>query len=161
MPVKIRLQRHGRKARPFYHIVAADSRSPRDGRFIEKLGTYNPLTRPATIELDSERALHWLQQGAQPTDTAHAILKYKGVMYYKHLLRGVKKGVFTKEQADATYAKWMEGKDKKVEAHIEKTRQEIEARRVRIFGEIPAKKSAPKSTPATENAAETTETPAE
>ena len=104
MAVKIRLARHGKKAAPFYHIVAADSRAPRDGKFIEKLGTYNPITNPATIELNFERALDWLMKGAQPTDTCRAILSYKGVLYKKHLLGGVAKGAFSESDADAKAA---------------------------------------------------------
>merc|ERR1711879_924419 len=100
MPVKIRLQRHGKKGKPFYWIVAADSRAKRDGRFLEKLGTYNPNTNPATIELDVEGSVKWMQNGAQPTDTARAILSYKGAMYKKHLLGGVKKGAFSEEEAE-------------------------------------------------------------
>ena len=100
MSVKIRLQRHGSKKRPFYFIVVADARSPRDGKFIQKLGTYNPLTIPATVQLDRQRALDWLQKGAQPTDTVRKILSYKGVMMKKHLLEGVKKGALTAEQAE-------------------------------------------------------------
>ncbi|MBK8193252.1 MAG: 30S ribosomal protein S16 [Lewinellaceae bacterium] len=110
MSVKIRLQRKGRKAAPFYHIVIADNRSPRDGRFIEKIGTYNPLTVPATIELNGDRAYQWLLNGAQPTDTVRAILRFKGVLLRKHLELGVKKGALTQEQADAKLAKWMEEK---------------------------------------------------
>lgn len=91
MAVKIRLQRKGRKKAPFYHIVIADSRSPRDGRFIEKIGIYNPITKPATIDLDRDKAFEWLMKGAEPTDTINAILRYKGVLYRKHLARGVKK----------------------------------------------------------------------
>ena len=106
MPVKIRLQRVGRTKAPFYHIVIADSRSPRDGKFIEKIGTYNPTTQPATIEINKDRALDWLQKGAQPTDTVHKILSYKGVLYHKHLIRGVKKGVLTQEAADSKYQAW-------------------------------------------------------
>ena len=94
MPVKIRLQRHGSKKRPFYFIVVADARSPRDGKFIQKLGTYNPLTVPATIQVDRQKALEWLHKGAQPTDTVRRILSFKGVLYLKHLLRGVKVGTF-------------------------------------------------------------------
>ena len=101
MAVKIRLARHGKKAAPFYHIVAADSRAPRDGKFIEKLGTYNPITNPATIELNFERALDWLMKGAQPTDTCRAILSYKGVLYKKHLLGGVAKGAFSESAAES------------------------------------------------------------
>ena len=100
MPVKIRLQRVGRKKAPFYHIVIADSRSPRDGKFIEKIGTYNPTTVPALIDINKDKALDWLQKGAQSSDTVHKILSYKGVLFHKHLLRGVKKGVLTQEAAD-------------------------------------------------------------
>src|SRR3546814_14210089 len=95
MPVKIRLQRHGKKGRPFYQVVVADSRAPRDGRFIERLGTYNPNTNPATIELDVQLAVEWLGKGAQPTDTARSILSYKGALYKRHLEVGVRKGAFT------------------------------------------------------------------
>ena len=119
MAVKIRLQRKGRKGSPFYHIVAADSRSPRDGRFIEKIGTYNPLTVPATIELNRDRAYEWLKNGAQPTDTVRAILRFKGVLLRKHLDRGVTKGALTPEQADAQLAQWIEAK----EAGIQKRRE--------------------------------------
>ena len=100
MAVKLRLQRHGRKQRPFYHIVVADSRAPRDGRFIEKIGTYNPMTKPATINLDRDAAFEWLMKGAQPTDTVRAMLRFKGVLYKKHLQRGVAKGAMTQEEAD-------------------------------------------------------------
>lgn len=100
MPAKIRLQRFGKKGRPFYHIVIADGRAPRDGRSIENLGTYDPLTNPATIELNFERALHWIQVGAQPTDTVRSILSYKGVLYKNHLAKGVLKGALTEEHAE-------------------------------------------------------------
>ena len=103
MSVKIRLQRRGRKQRPFYHIVVADARAPRDGKFIEKLGVYNPMTSPATIEVDRMRAYEWLSKGAQPTDTARAILKFQGVMYYKHLMRGVSKGAMDQEKAESLF----------------------------------------------------------
>jgi small subunit ribosomal protein S16 len=116
MPVKIRLQRHGKKARAFYHIVVADSRAPRDGKFIEKLGTYNPNTNPATIDINTESAVTWLHNGAQPTETARAILSYKGVLYKRHLQIGVTKGAITQEQADTKFAAWMEEKSAKVEA---------------------------------------------
>lgn len=119
MAVKLRLQRKGRKAAPFYHIVVADSRSPRDGRFIEKIGTYNPLTVPASIELNRERAFHWIGVGAQPTDTVNAILRFKGVLYQKHLQNGVKKGAFDQAKADEMLAKWIEQK----ENHIGKLRE--------------------------------------
>lgn len=106
MPAKIRLQRKGRKKRPFYYIVVADSRSPRDGKFIQKIGTYNPLTVPATIHLDRNRALHWLQKGAQPTDTVRRILSFKGVLYLKHLLRGVELGLFDEKTAFDKFESW-------------------------------------------------------
>ena len=116
MPVKIRLQRHGKKGKPFYWIVAADSRSKRDGKYLEKLGTYNPNVNPAEINLDIDGAVQWLDNGAQPTDTARAILSYKGVMLKKHLAGGVKKGAFTAEQAEEKFNAWLEGKNKEVEA---------------------------------------------
>lgn len=115
MPAKIRLQRHGRKSYAFFHIVVADSRAPRDGKNIEKLGVYNPNTNPATIELDFDNALKWLENGAQPTDTCRAILSYKGVMYKKHLNGGVKKGAFTQEEADARFEKWLNEKSAKIQ----------------------------------------------
>ncbi len=114
MAVKIRLARHGKKGYAFYHIVAADARAPRDGRFIEKLGTYNPNTNPATIDLNFEKALSWLNKGAQPTDTARAILSYKGVLYMKHLQGGVKKGAFTESDAEAKFNQWLDAKNGKI-----------------------------------------------
>lgn len=116
MPVKIRLARRGKKGYPFYHIVVADSRAPRDGKFIENIGSYNPNTNPATINLDFEKALDWLQKGAQPTDTCRAILSYKGVLMKKHLLGGVSKGAFTQEVAEAKFAQWLEQKAGKISA---------------------------------------------
>src|SRR6267142_897648 len=106
MSVKMRLQRHGSKKRPFYFIVVADARAPRDGKFISKIGTYNPLTVPATIQLDRQKALDWLHKGAQPTDTVRRILSYKGVLYLKHLLRGVKLGLFDDAAAMEKFQKW-------------------------------------------------------
>lgn len=120
MATKIRLARHGRKGRPFYHVVIADSRAPRDGRYIEKIGTYNPNTNPATIDLNFERALYWLTTGAQPTDTASRILSYKGVLMKKHLLEGVKKGAFDEAAAEAKFEAWMKEKESKVQAKIQK-----------------------------------------
>jgi len=114
MSVKIRLQRHGRKGKPFFWIVAADSRSKRDGRSLEKIGTYDPNTNPATIELDIDGAVKWLQNGAQPTDTARAILSYKGALLKNHLVGGVKKGALTEEQAESKYQAWLEEKATKV-----------------------------------------------
>ena len=116
MPVKIRLQRHGKKGKPFYWIVAADARAKRDGKYLEKLGTYNPNTNPAQINLDIDGSVQWLQNGAQPTDTARAILSYKGVMMKNHLAGGVRKGALTQEQADAKFNAWLEGKGNAVEA---------------------------------------------
>lgn len=116
MPVKIRLQRHGKKGKPFYWIVAADSRSKRDGKFLEKLGTYNPNTNPATINLNVDGSVKWLQNGAQPTDTARAILSYKGVLMKKHLLGGVTKGAFSEEEAEKKFSAWLEEKEAKVQA---------------------------------------------
>ena len=127
MATKIRLARHGRKGRPFYHVVVADSRAPRDGKFIEKIGTYNPNTNPATIDLKFDRALYWLQVGAQPTDTAKRILSYKGVLMKKHLLEGVKKGAFDAAAAEAKFEAWMKEKDAKVQAKISKLAQEGDA----------------------------------
>lgn len=116
MSVKIRLSRHGRKNRPFYHIVVADSRAPRDGRNIERIGSYNPLTTPAIIELDIDKALDWLRKGAQPTETVRRILSYKGVLLKKHLLEGVKKGAFDEAEAERRFAAWLQEKEAKIEA---------------------------------------------
>ena len=116
MPAKIRLQRHGKKGRPYFHIVVADARAPRDGRYIERLGFYNPNTNPATIDLDIDGAVKWLGNGAQPTDTARAILSYKGVLYKNHLLKGVEKGAFSEEEAEKRFASWLEEKQAKIEA---------------------------------------------
>ena len=116
MPVKIRLQRHGKKGKPFYWIVAADARSKRDGKFLEKLGTYNPNVNPAKIDLNIDGTVNWLQNGAQPTDTARDILSYKGVMLKNHLMGGVRKGALTEEQAEEKFNAWLEGKNKEVEA---------------------------------------------
>ena len=114
MSVKIRLQRHGKKGKPFYWIVAADARAKRDGRFLEKLGTYNPNTNPATVNLDVDGAVKWLQNGAQPTDTAKTILSYKGAMLKNHLVGGVRKGALTEEQAEDKFQAWLEEKAGKV-----------------------------------------------
>ena len=119
MATKIRLQRGGRKARPIYSIVVADSRAPRDGRFIEKLGSYNPNTNPATIDLNFDSTLTWVMKGAQPTDTARTILSHKGVMMKKHLLEGVRKGALTEEQADAKFEAWTSDKENKISVKTE------------------------------------------
>ncbi|HNS29647.1 MAG TPA: 30S ribosomal protein S16 [Tenuifilaceae bacterium] len=139
MPVKIRLSRHGRKKAPFYHIVVADSRAPRDGRFIERVGSYNPITDPATIELNFDRALDWLQKGAQPTDTVRAILSYKGVLMKKHLFEGVKKGALTQEQAEEKFQNWLKEKESKVrekEERIAKGQKEVMAQRIEAESKI-------------------------
>ena len=121
------MARHGKKGYAFYHIVVADSRSPRDGRFIEKIGTYNPNTNPASIDLDFDKALDWIQKGAQPTDTARAILSYKGVMYKKHLLGGVAKGAFSEDEAQKRFDKWMSEKSGKISAKENKLKAEKQA----------------------------------
>jgi small subunit ribosomal protein S16 len=122
MSVKIRLQRHGRSKSPFYHVVVADSRAPRDGKFIEKIGSYLPQTQPATIELDLDRATYWLENGAQPTDTCRAILSYKGALMKSHLAVGVRKGALTQEQADAKFAAWVSEKENKVKTHVDRVK---------------------------------------
>lgn len=142
MPVKIRLQRHGKKGKPFYHIVVADSRAKRDGRFIEKLGTYNPTTNPATIELDVDGSVKWLNNGAQPTDTARAILSYKGVLLKKHLLGGVAKGAFDEAEAEKRFQAWLEQKEGKVQAKKDGlTKVQEEAKAARFAEEVKIKEA--------------------
>jgi len=114
MATKIRLQRHGKKGKPFYYIVVADARAPRDGRFIERLGSYNPNTNPATIDINFDKTLDWVNSGAQPTDTCRAILSYKGVLYKKHLQGGLKKGALTEEQVESKFQAWLDQKDGKI-----------------------------------------------
>jgi len=168
MPVKIRLQRHGKKAAAFFHIVIADGRAPRDGKFIEKIGTYNPTTNPATILIDSDKALTWLNNGAQPTDTCRAILSYKGILYKNHLQGGVTKGALTQEQADAKFAKWVSEKDAKVEGKVSKldnAKKDAYKKRMAAEAEAKAAKAAKieaKNTPpaAEETAAPEAEAPA-
>ena len=116
MPTKIRLQRHGKKRYAYYHVVVADARAPRDGKFIEKLGSYNPNDNPATIDIDFDRCLHWVKTGAQPTETCKALLSYKGVLHKDHLDRGVLKGAMTQEQADKKFAAWLKEKEGKVDS---------------------------------------------
>ncbi|MEE1947292.1 30S ribosomal protein S16 [Pedobacter sp. KR3-3] len=141
MATKIRLQRFGKKGKPFFHVVVADSRSPRDGKFIDRLGSYNPNTNPATIEINFEKSLDWVNKGAQPTDTARAILSYKGVLYKKHLEGGVKKGALTQEQADAKFAAWLEAKGGKIESKKENlSNSKNEAKKAALAAE--AKKNA-------------------
>ena len=119
MPVKIRLQRHGKKGKPFYWVVAADARAKRDGRYLEKIGTYNPNVNPATVNIDVDAAVKWLENGAQPTDTARTLLSYRGVMLKHHLNGGVAKGAHTQEEADAKFASWLEAKEAKIQAKVE------------------------------------------
>jgi len=138
MSVKIRLQRHGKKGKPFFHIVVADARAKRDGRFIEKLGTYNPITNPATINLNVDSAVKWLNNGAQPTDTARAILSYKGALYKKHLQGGVLKGAFNQEEADRRFQVWLEAKSAKILEKV-KTLESTKAKAKREALEAEAK----------------------
>lgn len=142
MPVKIRLQRHGRSKRPFYHIIVADARSKRDGKFIERIGDYNPLTIPATINLDVDKAFQWVMNGAQPTNTARKVLTFKGVLFKKHLQRGVTKGAFDQEEADKRFQDWTEAKLGKVQARMEKELQQIEDKRNKRNTEEATKRSA-------------------
>ena len=119
MPVRIRLQRHGKKGKPFYWVVAADSRSPRDGRYLEKLGTYNPNTNPATVKISVENCLKWLENGAQPSDTARTLLSYRGIMLKHHLNGGVRKGAFSAEEAEKKFEAWLQEKEAKIQAKVE------------------------------------------
>ncbi|HON18550.1 MAG TPA: 30S ribosomal protein S16 [Salinivirgaceae bacterium] len=125
MPAKIRLARHGRKARPYYHIVVADSRAPRDGRFIERIGSYNPMTDPATVTLDFEKAIQWLNNGAIPTETVESILRREGVLYRRHLMKGVAKGAFTTEVMEQRFAEWKAKNDAKKQAYLEKKKKSL------------------------------------
>ena len=133
MPAKIRLTRHGRKKSPYYHIVISDSRAPRDGRYIERIGMYNPGTNPATIELDFDRALEWLQKGAQPTDTCRAILSYKGVLIKNHLLNGVKKGAFSEEEAEVRFNTWLKDKENEIQTKRSKVVKVLEEEEKKRF----------------------------
>lgn len=157
MPVKIRLQRHGKKGKPFYWIVAADSRSKRDGKYLEKLGTYNPNINPAKIDINVDSAVTWLQNGAQPTDTARAILSYKGVMMKNHLAGGVRKGALTEEQAEKKFDAWMEEKGGKVDskkasladAKTKAEKEALEAEKATNAARIAAQAPEPEVTPET------------
>jgi small subunit ribosomal protein S16 len=133
MPVKIRLQRHGKKGKPFYWIVAADARSKRDGRYLEKLGTYNPNTNPATVEVKLDNAVNWLEKGAQPTDTARTLLSYRGVMLKHHLNGGIRKGALSQEEADKKFAVWLEEKEAKIQSKkdgLSQSESELKAKRL-------------------------------
>ncbi len=162
MAVKLRLQRKGRTKAPFYHIVAADARAPRDGRFIEKIGTYNPLTVPATIEINRDRAYYWLTVGAQPTDTVHAILGFKGILYKKHLQLGVKKGAITQEVADEKLAAWIEQKEAAVAKRREQTTEDKRKFAAKVDGSAKVRtKVAPPLPVIEEHTPEAEEAPAE
>lgn len=144
MPVKIRLQRHGKKGKPFYWIVAADARAKRDGKFLEKLGIYNPNTNPATIELNLDNSVQWLQNGAQPTDTARAILSYKGVLLKHHLLGGLRKGALTEEQVEEKFDAWLKEKEASVAAKVgglDKAKAEAKAAALKAEKEVNEKRA--------------------
>jgi small subunit ribosomal protein S16 len=145
MPTKIRLQRYGKKGMPFYHIVIADGRAPRDGKFIENIGTYNPITKPAEININIEKSIEWLRNGAQPTDTVRAILSYKGVMFKYHLLKGVRKGVLTEEQAEAKFQAWVADKESKIsnkKKEVELTVKEKQKKRIEDEAKVKDAKAA-------------------
>jgi small subunit ribosomal protein S16 len=179
MPVKIRLQRHGKKGKPFYWIVAADARSKRDGRYLEKLGTYNPNTNPATVEVKLDNAVNWLEKGAQPTDTARTLLSYRGVMLKHHLNGGIRKGALSQEEADKKFAAWLEEKEAKIQAKKEglsQSESELKAKRLAdekavsdkrladaaaAEAEAAAEEAAADSTEAEEATTEAAEAPAE
>ena len=133
MATRIRLQRFGKKGQAFYHIVIADGRAPRDGKFIEKIGIYNPLTIPATINIDIDKALQWVQKGASPTNTAKAILSYKGILYKNHLLKGVAKGAMTKEIAEAKFEQWLSEKQSKINSKIGQNTQDAKLKAKKII----------------------------
>lgn len=127
MPTRIRLQRKGKKGRPYYHVVVADSRAPRDGKYIERIGAYDPNMNPAFVEVNTERAMDWLQKGAQPSDTCRAILSYSGVVYKNHLANGVKKGAFDQEEADRRFDTWKNEKAAKIEGKKSNLAQSADA----------------------------------
>lgn len=161
MATKIRLQRFGKKGKPFYHVVVADARAPRDGKFIERIGSYNPNTNPATIDINFDKALDWMNKGAQPTDTCRAILSYKGVLYKKHLEGGVKKGALTVEQAEVKFAEWLQSKEGKIEGKKDSlTKSKDEVKKAALAAEAKKKEEiaaaiAAKNTPAPEIEEET------
>lgn len=167
MPTRIRLQRKGKKGRPYYHVVVADSRSPRDGKYIERIGAYDPNQNPAFIEVDRDKAMEWLQNGAQPSDTCRAILSYTGVVYKNHLANGIKKGAFTQEEADRRFDIWLTEKNSKVEAKksglaqgkeaSNKTRLEAELKKSADMAAAQSAKLAAMSAPPVIEPMETTE----
>lgn len=161
MSVKIRLQRHGKKGKPFYWVVAADSRAKRDGKFLEKIGTYNPNTNPATVDINVDAAVQWLFNGAQPSDTARTLLSYKGVMLKHHLQGGVRKGALTQEQADAKFAAWLEEKAAKINAKkdgLTSNKAAEKAAKLAAEKEVNAKRTAAAEAKAAAEAANTEET---
>src|ERR1700748_3171391 len=163
MATKIRLQRHGKKGRPFYYIVVADARAPRDGRFIERLGSYNPNTNPAPIDINFDKTLDWVNSGAQPTDTCRAILSYKGVLYKKHLQGGLKKGALTEEQVESKFQTWIDQKDGKISGKKESLHTaKQDARKAALAAEAKKKEEkaaaiAAKNTPPVEKTEEVAE----
>ncbi len=162
MSLKIRLQRHGKKGKPFYWIVAADSRAKRDGKYLEKLGTYNPLTNPATVKLDVDKAVEWMFNGAQPTDTARDLLSSKGAMLKKHLLTGVRKGALTAEEAEKKFESWVAEKEEKLAKRREehqKSRADAKAKALEAEKEVNAKRAAAAQPEEPEAEAEATEAP--
>ena len=182
MPTRIRLQRKGKKGQPFYHLVVADGRAPRDGKFIEKIGTYNPMTNPAKIDINFDRSLYWLQVGAQPSDTARSILSHKGVMLKDHLLRGMKKGALTENQVEERFNAWLnekeskfeqskkdtelaqkEDKKKRIEAErkIKESREEAIAKRLAAKSEKEEAKASKEAEPTEASEAKAEETPKE
>src|ERR1700760_2108539 len=161
MATKIRLQRHGKKGKPFYYIVVADARAPRDGRFIERLGSYNPNTNPATIDINFDKTLDWVNNGAQPTDTCRAILSYKGVLYKKHLQGGLKKGALTEEQVESKFQEWLDSKEGKITGKKDSlTSAKDEARKAALAAEA-IKKEEKAAAIAAKNAPVAEEAPAE
>lgn len=167
MPVKIRLQRRGKKGKPYFWIIAADSRAKRDGKYLEKIGYYNPTTNPAQIELDVDSAVKWLQNGAQPTDTARAILSYKGALMKNHLAGGVRKGAFTEEQAEEKFNEWLESKKGSIDhkkATLSEAKEKARAEKLaaeKAVSDKRAAEAAAAAAPAQEEGAEDAEAPAE
>jgi len=133
MPVKIRLQRHGKKGKPFYWLVAADSRAKRDGKYLEKIGTYDPNTNPANVKIDFDIAIQWLEKGAQPTNTARALLSYRGVLLKHHLNKGVKKGAFSEQDAEKKFLKWLDEKKKKNESKVNKIEKSLSDKKAEVL----------------------------
>ncbi len=160
MATRIRLQRHGKKGKPFYHMVIADSRAKRDGKFIEKIGTYNPNTNPATIDINFDRAMHWVGVGAEMSETARAILHYKGVMYKSHLLKGMAKGALTADQVESKFNEWAAAKEAKIQAkrdNLSKSQEEALAKRLAAEADVNSarvKALEAKNAPAVEEVAE-------